>query len=255
MPTIELLNQRLSDVARALEASGHGLALLGLGSVGTETDRLDQWSDLDFFAVVAPGHKAAFLADTAWLGAACPVAWIFRNTPDGFKLLWADGVFGEMAVFEPAELADVPYAPGRAVWAAPGFDTSLLEPRNQGGQAGGITMEHAVGELVSCLYVGLCRYRRGEKLSAWRFIQGYCLDRYLEIVELTAAPGIARRDRYSRDRRFEQRYPAAAGRLEDILGGYGRTPEAALALLGWLEGLGPVNAALAAEIRRLAAPA
>ena len=36
---------------------------------------------------------------------AAPLAWAFRNTVDGFKVLFADGIYGEFAVFEPEELS------------------------------------------------------------------------------------------------------------------------------------------------------
>jgi hypothetical protein len=247
------LEARLAAVGRVLAASGQGLALLGLGSAGVETDRLDQWSDLDFFVVVKPGHKEDFLRDGAWLSAPAPLDWLFRNTADGFKLLWSDGIFAEMAVFEAAELAGIPFAPGRVVWSEPGFDTACLRPTNQGGrlrEPGSLPWLR--GELLSCLYVGLCRYRRGERLSAWRFIQGYCLDRYLEIVELTRQPAAAGADAYVRDRRFEQRYPEAAALLSGLLAGYGQTPAAALAFLDWLDAAEPVNPGMKREIRRLA---
>jgi hypothetical protein len=253
---VGLLLSRLEDLARSLRENGRGLALLALGSVGLERGRLDRWSDLDFFAIVEAGSKAAYLEDPAWLEDAHPLAWRFRNTVDGFKLLFADGVFAEMAVFEPEELAAIPFREGRAVWVAPGFDPELLRPRNlRTGAWKPPTIEHAVGELASCLYVGLCRFRRGERLSAWRFIQGHCLDRALELVELeeAAVEGEgALRDAYSLDRRLELRHPAFAALLPRVLLGYERSPESALVLLEWLEARHPVNPALKAEILALA---
>ena len=55
---------------------------MALGSVGAERERLDQWSDLDFFAVVRPGTKKAWVEDSSWLDRAHSVAYRFRNTPD-----------------------------------------------------------------------------------------------------------------------------------------------------------------------------
>jgi hypothetical protein len=43
---------RLDEIGKSLEKSGHALALIGLGSVGLELERLDQYSDLDFFVIV-----------------------------------------------------------------------------------------------------------------------------------------------------------------------------------------------------------
>lgn len=54
----EQLLARLDDIGVALLRSGHALALIGLGSAGLERHRLDQYSDLDFFVIVEPAHKA-----------------------------------------------------------------------------------------------------------------------------------------------------------------------------------------------------
>jgi hypothetical protein len=252
MPSPELLHQRLDQVATSLARSGQGLALLALGSVGLELDRLDAWSDLDFFAIVAAGAKRGLLEEPSWLSGPAPVEWLFRNTVDGFKLLWADGVFAEMAVFEPEELAVIPYAPGRVVWAAPGFELGRLEPRTQAGRSAEVPGEgHAREELLSSLYVGMARYRRGERLSAFRFVQGHCLDRFLELVPRGETPGRARVDPYDRLRRFEQRFPAAASLLPELLAGYEATPAAARAMLGWLDATGPVNPALRRRVLAL----
>ena len=117
MPTPEMLLARLEAIGRALEATGHGLALIGLGSVGVELARLDEFSDLDFFAIAEPGHKAALLADLGWLAAAGPIAYAFQNTADGYKLLFEDDVFCEFAIFELVlNLALLGYLFGPALW-------------------------------------------------------------------------------------------------------------------------------------------
>jgi len=182
---IAQLETRLADITDALKADRDGLALLGLGSVGKERNRLDEWSDLDFFAIVREGAKQRFLDDTGWLSAVKPVTWLFRNTADGFKILYADGIFAEMAVFEPGELSAIPFAEGKLVWARDGFDPSIVEPASLQGWLKPVADEgYEIGELLSCLYVGLCRFQRGETLSAWRFVQNYCIARVLQVAEL-----------------------------------------------------------------------
>lgn len=250
----DALLKRLDAIAASLEADDDGLALLGLGSVGRELERLDAWSDLDFFAIVRPGAKRRFIDELSWLERAAPLAYAFKNTADGYKLLFQDGVFAEMAVFEPEELAKIPFAPGRAVWVRPGFDASGLEPRDERGRLrGDFELRHAAEELLTCLYVGLCRWRRGERLSAWRFIQSYCLDRYLELSALRDPPEGGAADLYGLDRRFELRYPESAKGLPSLLLGYERVPEAASWLLSWLGSWYPVSPALSAEIKKLLA--
>jgi hypothetical protein len=106
---------RLDEIGQSLAQSGHGLALIGLGSVGTELARIDAYSDLDFFAIVETGYKTQYIEDLSWLSRLCPIAYSFRNTVDGYKLLYTDGIFCEFAVFEPAELSHIPFAAGRKV--------------------------------------------------------------------------------------------------------------------------------------------
>ena len=97
------LLQRLDEIGQALAQSDHALALIGLGSVGTELDRLDAYSDLDFFAIVEPTYKSRYLQHPDWLYRVHPIAFAFENTADGYKLLFADGIFCEMAEREYQE--------------------------------------------------------------------------------------------------------------------------------------------------------
>jgi hypothetical protein len=62
--------------------------LLALGSAGLERQRLDRYSDLDFFVIVAQGYKVHYIESLDWLA-------------DGHKALMTDGIFCEFAVFEP----------------------------------------------------------------------------------------------------------------------------------------------------------
>jgi len=171
MPTPADLLARLDAIAEGVRESG-GLALLGLGSVGAGRARLDDYSDLDFFVIVAEGQKGAFMADLSWLARAQPLAYFFQNTADGYKALFTDGIFAEFAVFESAELSAIPFEAERVVWAAQGFPEAALEPRYQTPAPDPLSAsdEWQIGEALSNLYVGLCRHKRGETLSALRFI-------------------------------------------------------------------------------------
>src|SRR6266511_3519687 len=103
MDTQSLL-KRLDEIGQSLERSGHALALIGLGSVGLELDRLDSYSDLDFFAIVEKGYKHPYLDSLRWLSDVHPIAYSFLNTVAVYKVLFEDGIFCEFAVFEHAEL-------------------------------------------------------------------------------------------------------------------------------------------------------
>ncbi len=252
MTTPNSLLDRLDAIGGSLEKTGHALALIGLGSVGLELERLDAYSDLDFFAVVEDGFKTHYIEDLGWLSAVASLAYTFRNTPDGYKLLFADGIFCEFAVFERGELDAIPFAPGRVVWKQPWVDPAIGTPKAAGKAPPALDAAFQLGEALTNLYVGLGRYARGEKLSAARFIQQYAVDHLVELAPLLESENPTQQDPFTRERRFEQRFPGLARELPRFVQGYERSRESALALLEFFEQHFDVNPALAAEIRRLA---
>ncbi|MBZ0285607.1 MAG: hypothetical protein K8L97_33055 [Anaerolineae bacterium] len=239
----EALLKRLDEIGRSLEKTGKALALLGLGSVGTELDRIDDYSDLDFFAIVKPGFKQSFMDDLGWLEGLNPIAYRFKNTPDGYKLSYEDGIFCEFAVFEPDEMKGIPFAAGRIVWKDAMFDEAILVPTQPKADKK-LNVERQVGEALTNLYIGLGRYRRGEKLSGARFVQGYALDRVLELSVLVETEQPAYRDIFTLERRYEQRFPITSQELGAFMQGYERTPESAAAILSFLERHFEVNPAI-----------
>ncbi|TAH46753.1 MAG: hypothetical protein EWM51_11930 [Treponema sp.] len=162
-----------------------------------------------------------------------------------------------MAVFEPAELRSIPFAEGKLVWARDGFDPSIVEPESLQGWLKPVADEsYAIGELLSCLYVGLCCFRRGEMLSAWRFVQNYCIARVLQVAELwiparTGGDGL-QDDPYNRERRVEFLRPELAELFDKGIAGYRSTPKAALAILAWVELHAEVNQSMKAAILEFA---
>lgn len=245
---------RLDEIGQALARTPGALALLALGSVGAELERLDEYSDLDFFVLTQPGYKNNLLSSLDWLNAVCPIAYSFRNTPDGYKVFFADGIFCELAIFEPAELRGIPFAAGRVVWQAPGFEPSWVVPTHTAPPEPKAD-DWLIGEVLTNLYVGLTRCRRGEKLSAARFIQGYAVDRLVELSSRLMAPTAVRADLFTGERRYEHRFPQLAHRLSDFMQGYDRSPESARAILAFLSAHFDVNPAMRQAILDLAAPA
>jgi hypothetical protein len=244
------LLERLDAIGRALAVRPDALGLLGLGSVGIETERLDAQSDLDFFVIVRPGAKARYIGSLDWLVAARPMIWHFQNTVDGHKGLMDDGVFCEFAVFEPQELEHIPFAPGRWVWRRDELDLGLAKPRVPLPAADLPDEAWLVGEALSNLIVGLQRLARGETLAAMRMIQGHAVDRLLQLAEWRAYT--MGRDLFSLERRVEQRHPALQALLADANQGYQHSPASALAVLDWLQAKAAVPPTVASHIRRLA---
>lgn len=226
--------ERLDRIGEVLRDRGDALALLGLGSVGRDLHRLDEHSDLDFFAVVDDDAKPRYLQDLDWLEAAAPVAFSFANTADGRKVLFDDGLYGEYAVFTLAELRRAAYPPGRVVWkradAPDGLDVPAQDARQEP-----IDVPHQVGEAMTNLFVGLHRDARGETLSAMRLIQVHAVDRVLNVLDLTADDGSSRQDLFAPERGVEQRYRGRDLPLPEMAAGYAGNARAARAVLTWLQ--------------------
>jgi len=246
-----ILLKRLDEIGISLSKSGHALALIGLGSVGEELHRLDEYSDLDFFAIVEPGYKQQYIENLDWLSGLAPIAYHFLNTPDGYKLLFADGIFCEFAIFEPQELQEIPFSPGRIVWKRDNTPETLNRPAKESVRAKQRDKEYLIGEAITNLYVGMGRDKRGEKLSAMRFIQSYAVDRLLELAEYIEPEQQVTRDIFANERRFEARHPKLASELSLWIQGYERNRESSLAILSFLEKHFTVNEAMADAIRQL----
>jgi len=249
----ELLLKRLGEIGKSLERKGGALALLGVGSVGAETARLDEYSDLDFFVIVRPGEKNRYIDRLDWLEETYPLAYSFKNSDVGYKILFEDGIYGEYAVFEESELADAAYTEGRVVWMDPTYgNTEIAKPVNPIPSPKCDSLDFPLNEALTNLYVGLGRYARGERLSAARFVQGYAIDRILSVLHLLEQEVDYYPDPFGNERRLEKRYPRFAEVIGDMIQGYNRVPESALCILNFIEEVYPVNQRLSEEIRRLA---
>jgi hypothetical protein len=252
MNNTNTLLARLDAIGKSLQESSHALALIGLGSVGIELERLDIYSDLDFFAIVEEGFKSHYIENLGWLSQIYPIAYRFRNTPDGYKLLFEDGIFCEFAVFEISELGTIPFTRGRIIWKQPYIEESILMPSAVSASASEANVARLVGETITNLYVGVGRFRRGEKLSAARFIQQYAVDRILELSALLEKEqSTTAKDIFSPERRFEQRFPNIAQQLPNFIQGYEYSVESAQAILAFLEENFEVNPAIANATRQL----
>jgi len=249
----QLLLKRLDEIGQSLAKSGHALALIGLGSIGEELHRLDEYSDLDFFVIVEPGYKQHYIEQLDWLSNIHPIEYHFLNTEDGYKLLYADGIFCEFAIFEPDELKNIPYTSGRIVWKRIDAPEPLNKSVKEIVRLARRKKEFLVGEAITNLYVGMGRDHRGEKLTAMRFIQGYAVDRLVELADYLEPEQTVTRDPFANERRFEQRHPEIARELPAWLQGYNRNRESALAILSFLEKHFEVNATIAEAIRKLCA--
>ena len=246
------LLERLDDLAAGFRQRGDAIAVLGLGSVGRDLERLDEHSDLDFFVVVDEGAKKRYLGELDWLEVA-PVVYSFANSVDGRKVLWADGLYAEYAVYTLDELRAGSFFGARVVWSRPDAPEGIEHAGRPLSASPHDTPEYQVGEALTNLFVGLHRDLRGERLAAARLIQTHAIDRLLTFLDLTGHASRPRQDPFAVERGAETRFDPEVLPLAAMVPGYERNVEAALAILAWLEARVEVSRPLADAIRELAA--
>jgi hypothetical protein len=239
------LLSRLDEIGRALARDPQSLALLALGSCGQEIDRLDDWSDLDFFVIVEPVAKQRFIQDLWWLADANPLVFAHRNTVDGWKALSEDHVFYEFAVFSPDELPAIPFMPGRVVWHQDGFDPDRLAPIRPRPT---IDPDWLAAEALSNILIGLKRFIRGEHLAGWQAIVVNAGEQAASALH--AGVNGPKADPYNALRRIETRDPEVGGAMQALLGPIAHTPAAARALLHILDARFAISWPMKAEIER-----
>lgn len=226
------LLQRLDRLTEVLRNDPDCLGLLALGSAA-DISRMDAYSDLDFFVIVKDGSVDRFLDHDFWLSACAPVAYRFRNTSDGHKVLWEDGIYAEYAVFDVSTLAHIPYSPGRWCFKREGVNLPdqpnkpLPDPRQ--------SLDFAYNEALTNLLVGMMRYRRGERLAGARLIQVLAIDRILATLEDPQVPLSSSVDPFSLDRRVEFRHPEIVELLKKVIVDLDHLPQATMVLLAYLK--------------------
>ncbi|GAA1880885.1 hypothetical protein [Lapillicoccus jejuensis] len=246
---------RLDRLAEHLAHDDGVVAVLGVGSAGTETERFDDHSDIDFFVVTADeAAQDRLIAGVGWLeGFGGEVVWSYVNSRHGRKALLPDGLFLEYAVFTADELPTMSYAGARVVWRRDGYPAPE-QARNIPTAAD--TVAFHVDEALGNLIVGLHRDLRGERLTAMRFVQVFAVDHVLAVARLQPdpdEPGWVLPDPFEGTRRLEESRPALARSVARMTQGYGRTLESAAAVLDWLVAHGDPDPAAVNAVRGLLA--
>jgi predicted nucleotidyltransferase len=241
---------RLEEISQSVQMTGKARALIAFGSIA-EVERIDAYSDLDFLVIAKKGHKLELIENIEWLTSLAPVGYYYLFTKDGYKLFYEDGIFCDFGIIEDDEVKQIPHTKGRLIWGEEDFDDSLCWPTHQGNHEEN-DINRAVGEALTSLYVGLCRFARGEKLSATRHIQNLAIDHLLACSHLLSEEIIYFKDAFENDRRYETRYPKLALFLPKMIQGYERCPESALAILEFIEKYFIINPFMKGLIANLA---
>jgi lincosamide nucleotidyltransferase B/F len=236
-----LLLERLDQIGQSISTQKGMLALLGLGSVGVELSRLDDQSDLDFFVITEIGFKQHYIDDLLWLENVRPIPYRFKNTNDGYKFMFDDGIYGEFAVFDVSEMDHVTQAEGRIVWIKPGTHINrLTEAKGTHPIIHQTDVKYRLEEALTNLYVGLSRAIRGEVLSGYRFIESYAIGNLLSVIHHFEVMQDIHDDLFNIERRFETHFPTFLN-LKFMLQGYQHIALSSQAILDYIDSKYAIN--------------
>lgn len=194
---------------------------LGLVLVGSTSDtaRVDEWSDHDFFVVTREGEAEHLRQDLSWLPYSDEIAWSPRETAHGLKVVYEFGHVLEFAVFDDSELelAKVNAATVTVDKTNIGERIDVMRVASVPAQP---NWDAELDLLLTHILIGVGRARRGEVLIAGQHTRSYLLGHFLGLMSswVDAAPGTSQtEDNLNRFRRFELRFPELGARVEAAL--------------------------------------
>lgn len=219
----------------ALRARSDVLGLVAVGSMAAQDIRPDAWSDHDFFVVTQPGAQEGYRTQLTWLPHHEAIAWHFRETQHGVKVVYRDGHLLEFAVFDTTELPLAQVNRYRVLLDKGDISAQLAAVQRQtsAGTDAAPDVLHA-GQFLTNLLVGIGRYQRGEMLSAHQFIKCNALHHLLTLLHRqrpSAQAALA--DNLAPTRRFEWVHPGLGAELRALL--LEASPQAAAGLLALFE--------------------
>lgn len=222
-----------SELRDRLEADPRVLSLVVLGSTADLGRAPDEWSDHDFFVVTVPGQQESFRTGVDWLPRSGEIAFSYRETAHGGKVLLRDGHLLEFAVFDPAEITLARVGDYRVLFDREG----IVERMARVAEATPGTPEAAIpsddwlaGQFLTSLLVGVGRHARGEQLAGRQLVKAAALRHLVVLLEKKlGAPSGELLDSLDPLRRFEQAFPSVGKELNAILDL--QTPAAARAFL------------------------
>lgn len=190
------------------------IGLIFVGSAAA-TERVDQYSDQDFFLVVTEGTGESFRQDLSWLPNHETIALHPRETAHGLKVVYQNGDVLEFAVFEDSELELSSVNDYKVV-----LDRQDIAQRMAKIAARSVPVPSNRAQdyelFLSLILIGVGRAKRGELLAAQQHIKSYALSFALKLLraKLSSNP---QEDSLNGFRRFELDYPELGVELIEIM--------------------------------------
>lgn len=190
--------------------------------------------DLHFVLLVDSGFRSRFIDCLSWLTEIQHIAFKYRHVENGYRFLFSDGIYCEFTV-EELRFGETPESVSLCAKHA---DVSALRPNSSmhlNSTEDGQDEDWLLGEMLTNLLIGLRRFNRGDRLSAFYCIQHHALSSLLELLVQWEVSQTKQKRLAKGDICFEQSYPHARNQVASFAMGYDKSPQSASAMLEYAE--------------------
>lgn len=218
-------HDRFDELSAGLAAGVEGHeGLVGLVLLGSASDdavsRRDEWSDHDFFAVIADGRGDEIRPDLSWLPDRDRIVLEAREGEIGFVAMYDDGHVMEFALSEARELSGA-LAGDATVLVDDGARTTarlIAAARGRAAAADGFDPANDARLVLVKLLIGVGRARRGEALVAGSFVRQWAVQHLVRALRGRFPERSTRhRDAIDPLRRFELDFPWESAQIADAV--------------------------------------
>lgn len=225
MPSQDTLARFIKYSESLIDSCKKNPKIIGLILVGStaETERVDEWSDHDFFVITESKDQEPLRRELSWLPNAEEIAFWFRETEHGLKVVYNTGEVLEFAIFDCDELRGCTVNHHRLAFGSEEVKEALSSAKNR-------LPEMVVGDdladfrhFLSVLVIQVGRARRGEIITSGQGIRGTATTALLKVLT-RRLPFDRQLDKLDVSRRFEFAHPEIGIGISDAIA---RQPEAA----------------------------
>ncbi|KAF0225281.1 MAG: hypothetical protein FD133_659 [Erysipelotrichaceae bacterium] len=189
------MDQLVNTLKNGLLKNEDFLAFLVFGSVSKRKN--DRYSDLDFLVIAKPESITSYTEDLGWLEKILPIETFLREGIDNYKVLFKNGLIGDFGVASFHHYQEYPHEKGVVIFQREGLD---LESSNYQILPETWPLDHWLNQFLFSSYIALGRYLRGEKICAFRMINGDAMTSFLHLMKYSQL----KYDDFQIDRHYEE---------------------------------------------------
>ncbi|MBZ4683719.1 MAG: hypothetical protein JG768_1144 [Fusobacteriales bacterium] len=239
------LLKRLDDIKNSLKKHSECEAIISMTPIELELDKFDEYKGINFI-VFLKENKDKFLENLSWLYCESKIIYAFKNTKNGYKIMYEDGIYLEFSIFCLDEIENVALPEGRIIYIKNDFDIDKLQIERL--ESNEINIDWEIGELITYIYLGLSKYNRGDKIPAFSFIQIYAVNRLLELATILEEKHLNCKNIEKENIKFQ----GISSNVDKFMQGYDKSKESALELIYYIDKNFEINSFMTEKLIELA---